>query len=101
VTHPLRLNYFGVSYAFGFGLRKGCGTRPMEHVRRSVAGLFRYLGSSVEGVRRKHGREGVAGGRPRRFEQPPAFGAAAPLKTRPFNPYLHAACGHQGTPLAK
>jgi|HubBroStandDraft_6_1064221.scaffolds.fasta_scaffold17066_4 hypothetical protein len=57
MTHPLRLNYFGVSYAFGFGLRKGCGTRPMEHVRRSVAGLFRYLGSSVEGVRRKHGRQ--------------------------------------------
>lgn len=48
-----------------------------------------------------HLREGVAGGRPRRFEQPPAFGAPAALKTRPINPYLRAARGHHGTPLAK
>lgn len=41
-----------------------------------------------------HLREGVAGERPRRFEQPPAFGAAAALKTRSINPYLGAARGH-------
>lgn len=46
-----------------------------------------------------HFRERVAHGWPRRTEHPCTFGAAAPLKARPFNPYHRTARGHYWMPL--